>query len=250
VRVGRILFFLICIPAYGQRISEIALRIKVAARDVAVIAGQPSKLHWVIDPMPTEVLVTNETLKREMAAALAGMQGRKPNCLVWYAEKSPGDCSFSMVLTQMLNERLSGIGFSFDAPKDLLLLAPKLGSPPPPDGLKASYVPPAITVVNSLKITVSTANSEAGSASRRLCPATEFPIPGAAGGEAVPVLRQYADADLAKDESAQFDSELICRQLLGVAQAAYKEAQSSDLLPKAKSPESRRAGAEQRVQAI
>jgi hypothetical protein len=243
VRVGDILVLLLCIPVYGQRISEIALRVKVTSQDVVAIAGQPSKFHWVIDPMPTasDVLVTNETLKEELAAALAELKAQRPNCLIWYAEKNPGNCSLPQVLSQMLNERLSGLGFSFDGPKDVLLLAPKAGSQPPSDPLRASYVPPAATVVNSLKITVSTANSEADSSSRRLCPAAEF---GTSAGGIVSVQRQYADADLAKD------AEAVCSQLLGVAEAAYKEALFSDLLPKAKNPESRRTAAEQRVQAI
>ena len=42
----------------------------------------------------------------------------------------------------------------------------------------------------------------------------------------------------------------FARQLLGVAEAAYKEARAADLLPKAKSPESRRGAAEQHVEAI
>ena len=111
-------------------------------------------------------------------------------------------------------------------------------------------MPPVATVVNSLKITVSTANSEADSTSRRFCPSAEFGIPGTAPGETVPVQRQFADADLDSGGSDRFDEQTICRQLLGVAEAAYKEAQASDLLPKAKSPESRRGAAEQRVEAI
>ena len=95
MRVGGILFLLIGIRAYGQISRENALRVTVTAREAVAIAGQPSKLHWVIDPMPAaaDVLVTNETLKREMAAALAGVKARKPDCLVWYTEKNPADCS-------------------------------------------------------------------------------------------------------------------------------------------------------------
>jgi hypothetical protein len=106
-----------------------------------------------------------------------------------------------------------------------------------------------------LRITVSTANSEAGDASvPRQCPsddaAVEFPTPGASGGDPVPIKRQYADADLDQGAGGRFDAQRICRQLLSVAEAVYKEAQASDLLPGAKSPESRRGAAEQRVEAI
>ena len=118
-------FFSLAYRAYGQRSSENALRVTVTARDAVAIAGQPSKLHWVIDPMPAaaDVLVTNETLKQEMAAALAGVKARKPNCLVWYTEKNPADCSLPLVLTQMLAERLSGVDFSIDGPKKVLSVA-------------------------------------------------------------------------------------------------------------------------------
>jgi hypothetical protein len=219
------------------------------------IAGQASKPHWVIDPMPAaaDVLVTNATLKQEMAAALAGVKARKPNCLVWYTEKNPADCSLPLVLTQMLAERLSGVDFSIDGPKRVFLPAPGSG-PTESIPLKASFRPPTAGVVNSLKITVSTANSEAGSAAEaRLCPdadaAVEFPVPGVVS-DAIPIRRQYADADLDKGGGGRFDAQTICRQLLGVAEAAYKEARTADLLPKAKSPESRRGAAEQHVEAI
>ena len=59
-----------------------------------------------------------------MTAALAGLKARKPNCLVWYTEKNPADCSLPLVLTQMLAERLSGVDFSIDGPKRVLLSAP------------------------------------------------------------------------------------------------------------------------------
>ena len=62
-----------------------------------------------------------------------------------------------MVLTQMIQERLNGVGFSIDGPKDKLS-APGSSALPKPVELKASFVPPASTVVNSLKIAVSTAN--------------------------------------------------------------------------------------------
>jgi hypothetical protein len=254
VRVGAIPFLLICVSAYGQRSSENALRVTVTARDAAAIAGQGAKLHWVIDPLPgaADVLVTNEKLRQEMAAALAGVKARKPNCLVWYTEKNPADCSLPLVLTQMLAERLSGVDFSIDGPKKVLLSAPAAGATESVS-LKGSYRPVG-TVVKSLKITVSTANSEAGSASEaRLCAAVdaalEFPVAGV-GSDTVPIRRQYADADLDKGGGGRFDAETICGQLLGVAEAAYKEARAADLLPKAKSPESRRGAAEQHVEAI
>ena len=52
MRVGGILFLLICLSAYGQRSSENALRVTVTPRNAVAIAGQAAKLHWVIDPMP------------------------------------------------------------------------------------------------------------------------------------------------------------------------------------------------------
>ncbi len=251
---GGMLLLLAGTPGYGQRSSEDALRVTVTPRDAVAIAGQPSKLHWVIDPMPAsaDVLVTNQTLKEALTAALGGLKARKPDCLVWYTEKNPQDCSLPLVLTQMLAERLSGVDFSMDGPKKVLLLpapGPTISVP-----LKASFRPPADTVVRSLKITVSTANSEDGSAAEaRLCPAVDatvaFPGPGVAG-DPVPIRRQYSDADLDKGGSGRFEAEAICRQLLAVAEAAYKEAQASNLLPKAKSPESRRDAAEQHVEAI
>ena len=77
----------------------------------------------------------------------------------------------------------------------------------------------------------------------------EFPVPGVVS-DTVPIRRQYADADLDKGGGGRFDAQTICAQLLGVAEAAYKEARAADLLPKAKSPESRRGAAEQHVEAI
>ena len=88
---GGMLLLLAAAPGYGQRSSEDALRVTVTPRDAVAIAGQPSKLHWVIDPMPAaaDVLVTNQTLKEALTVALGGLKARKPNCLVWYTEKSP-----------------------------------------------------------------------------------------------------------------------------------------------------------------
>ena len=77
----------------------------------------------------------------------------------------------------------------------------------------------------------------------------EFPVAGVVS-DTVPIRRQYADADLDKGGGGRFDADTICGQLLGVAEAAYKEARAADLLPKAKSPESRRGAAEQHVEAI
>ena len=84
-------------------------------------------------------------MKRELSAALAGVKARKPNCLVWYTEKNPADCSLPLVLTQMLAERLSGVDFSIDGPKRVLLSAPAAGATESVS-LKASFRLPGAEV--------------------------------------------------------------------------------------------------------
>ncbi len=263
LRVGQAagLFLLLAYtnPAYPQPgKAENALRAAFTGKAVSEKNGAPEAFHWVLDALPTpdDVLITDPTVKARLIEMIPKLNDRPEHgaCHVWVLEKN-NQCSFTTAIT--LQFAAIGTKFEFTAPAVPLIRLPSQATPSASAVLRASYLTNPDRVVSSLCLVVTTepqaevcSNPDPSSESTTvgaLAPA--YGISGlSAEIQKIQIRIHLPEANPATNGPGEpLTKDRMRQQLQDVAIAAFKVAQSFDLLPGAKNPEARQEKAENQI---
>jgi hypothetical protein len=266
LRLGKaagLFFVLVCAtPAYPQvSKAENALRVAFTGKSVSEKDGAPERLHWVLDalPGPDDVLVTDSTAKARLIEIIPKLNDRPEHaaCHVWVLEKN-NQCSFTTAITLQL--AAIGTKFEFTAPAVPLIRLPGQATPSASAVLRATYLTNADRVVSSLCLVVTTEpQAEVCSTPDPSSESTTVGALASAHGisgltpdtQKIQIRIHIPETTPATNGTGEpLTKDRMRQQLQDVAIAAFKVAQSFDLLPGAKNPEARQEKAENQILAI
>ncbi len=258
---GLLLILSVCAePAASQPAkTENVLRVAFTGKFVAEKAGGVEAFHWVLDalPGPGDVLVSDATVKARLVEMIPHLNDRPDHaaCLLWVLEKN-NQCSLTAAMT--LQFAGSGIKFEFTAPAVPLIRLPSQATPSASIVLRAGYSVPPDRVVRSLCLVVTTeAQADVCSTPDPLSESTtigalapEYGIGGLSAENQKIQIRIQFPAIAPTTGGEPLSQDRMRKQFQDVAIAAFKAAQSFDLLPGASNPDTRREKAENQVLAI
>jgi peptidoglycan hydrolase-like protein with peptidoglycan-binding domain len=160
-RLSWLLFAAALLACRGEgwaQTSEPALRLRVAAKSFQAPGTESIGLHWVPDPYPgpDDVRINNSTLAQKLKDALAELK-TDAICGAGWVLDSPG-CRLTFRIEQMLRE----YRFLF-VPDNRIEIPPANTSARLDLTLRAEYVVPLVSPIESVTASVATKNASAGS---------------------------------------------------------------------------------------